>query len=121
MQAGRFVAAVIRARVEERPVPAFRYRNKGNLATIGRNAAVADLPWIRLSGWLAWVMWLVVHLFFIILFDNRVMVLFQWAWNYWTRNRSSRLITGEAPQLFREPAHPQGQGTAKVEVGERGG
>ena len=67
------------------------------MATIGRNAAVADLGWLRLSGYLAWLAWLFIHIVYLIEFQNRVMVLFQWFWNYLTRNRTARLITGERP------------------------
>ncbi len=95
MQQGRYVADVMRARLRGLASPAFRYRDKGNLATIGRAAAVADFGWIRLSGYVAWLLWLFVHLAYIIQFDNRVLVMVQWAWNYFTRNRSARLITRE--------------------------
>jgi NADH dehydrogenase len=95
MQQGKYVAEVIRRRLEGRPpLGPFRYHDRGNMATIGRAAAVADLGWIWLSGWLAWVTWLFVHILYLIEFDNRALVLFQWAWNYWTGNRSARLITG---------------------------
>ena len=67
------------------------------MATIGRAAAVADLGWLRLSGFFAWLIWLFVHLMNLVEFQNRVLVLVQWAWNYFTRNRSARLIMGESP------------------------
>jgi NADH dehydrogenase len=94
MQQGRHAAGLIQRRLRGESPFSFRYRDRGSLATIGRNAAVADLGWVRLSGHLAWVTWLFVHILFLIEFDNRVLVLFQWAWNYLTRNRSARLITG---------------------------
>ena len=65
------------------------------MATIGRNAAVAQIGWLKLTGFIAWLAWLFVHIVYLISFTNRVMVLFQWFWNYLTRNRSARLITGE--------------------------
>src|SRR5262249_53004171 len=94
MQQGQYVARVIQARLSNRPTSPFRYRDRGNMATIGRAQAVADLGWLRLSGFPAWVVWLTIHLIYIITFQNRLLVLIQWAWNYFTRNRSARLITG---------------------------
>lgn len=94
IQEGRYVADAIQARLRGGPVAPFHYKDKGNLATIGRAAAVADLGWIHLSGRLAWWMWLFVHIIYLIAFENRLLVLMQWAWNYLTRNRSARLITG---------------------------
>jgi NADH dehydrogenase len=96
MQQGNFVADLIRRRLENKP-PArpFRYKDYGNMAEIGRAAAVADLGWLHLSGYFAWLAWLFIHLIYLIQFDNRVLVLFQWAYSYITRNRSARLITGE--------------------------
>jgi len=88
MQMGRYVADVIRGK-ETGP---FRYRNKGSLATIGRSAGVADFGRVRFSGFPAWAAWLGVHLFFLIGFENRILVMTQWAWNYVTRNRSARLV-----------------------------
>jgi NADH dehydrogenase len=96
MQQGAYLANVIRRRLDGKDVSPFRYRDRGNLATIGRARAVADLGWLRLWGYPAWLVWLIVHLSFIVTFDNRILVLFQWAWNYFTRNRSARLITGDA-------------------------
>ncbi|WP_406695013.1 NAD(P)/FAD-dependent oxidoreductase [Singulisphaera sp. Ch08] len=72
----------------------FRYHDKGSLATIGRAAAVADLGWIRLSGLVAWLAWLFIHVLFLIGFRNRFVVLFEWAWSYVTYDRGARLITG---------------------------
>ena len=76
------------------PPGPFRYRNYGNLATIGRRAAVADFGWLRISGTLAWLLWGVVHIFFLIGFRNRVIVLLEWIWAYMTFQRGARLITG---------------------------
>lgn len=98
MQGGKYVARVIRSRVENRPTPGpFKYWDKGSMATIGRNKAVVDLYWFRFSGRLAWVTWLFIHLMYLVAFHNRVLVLTQWFWNYITRNRAARLITGEDP------------------------
>jgi NADH:quinone reductase (non-electrogenic) len=96
MQGGDYVAKVIRRRLDGSiPPDPFRYRDKGSMATIGRSRAVVDLNWIRFNGWFAWMAWLFVHITYLIQFQNRVLVLMQWAWNYFTRNRSARLITGE--------------------------
>lgn len=94
MQQGDHVARVIRARLAGiADPPAFRYHDSGVMATIGRAAAVVDLRWLRFSGWFAWLAWLFVHIARIIQFENRFLILTQWAWNYFTRNRSARLIT----------------------------
>jgi NADH dehydrogenase len=93
MQQGRYVARQIAARLEGRTSPPFRYVDKGSMATIGRAAAVADLGYVRLSGYPAWLAWLFIHLMYLVAFDNRLLALVQWAWNYLTRNRSARLIT----------------------------
>jgi len=93
IQEGRFVADLIQARLKQRPLPEFHYRHHGNLATIGRNHAVADLGWIRFNGILAWLAWAFLHLMYIVEFEDRVLVLVQWAWNYVTWSRSDLLIT----------------------------
>jgi NADH dehydrogenase len=96
IQQGRFVARNIERAVRGRPPkPKFHYFDKGNLATIGRSRAIADLHWIKLSGLPAWVAWLVVHLFFLIGFRNRLLVMIDWAYSYFTYKRGVRLITGE--------------------------
>jgi NADH:ubiquinone reductase (H+-translocating) len=95
MQSGRHVARQIRRLLEGRPTAPFRYRNKGIMATIGRRAAVAELPGrIHLSGALAWVAWLALHLVTLVGPRNRASVLINWAWNYLTWDRGPRLITG---------------------------
>ncbi len=97
IQAGRYAAKTILKRLggQGEKVQPFHYHDKGSLATIGRAAAVADLGWLRLSGLPAWIIWLFVHLLYIVEFQNRLLVLFQWAWLYITYNRSARLITGK--------------------------
>jgi NADH dehydrogenase len=94
IQQGRFVARLIDARLRGKTPPKFRYRDLGNLATIGRSAAVADFGRVRLSGFVAWVLWLFIHLMNIVNYRNRVLVFLQWGWNYVTHDRSARLITG---------------------------
>lgn len=93
MQQGRYVARVIEARLAGRSEAPFHYHDKGSMAVIGRAAGVADLGRLKLSGYLGWLAWLFIHLFYLAKFENRLLVLTQWAWNYWTRNRSARLIT----------------------------
>lgn len=95
MQQGHYAARVIQARQAGQTLPPFQYRDLGNMATIGRAAAVADLGRFHFSGWLGWVMWLFIHLLYIVQYQSRILVLIQWAWNYFTRNRAARLITGE--------------------------
>jgi NADH dehydrogenase len=96
MQQGNYVARLIGARLRGMTLRPFRYRNYGNLATVGRSAAVADFGRIRFNGFAAWVTWLFVHLMKLVRHENRVLVFVQWAFNYFTRNRSARLITGES-------------------------
>lgn len=95
MQQGRYVAETIDARVRGKATAPFRYRDRGSMATIGRAAAVTDLGFVRFNGTLAWLTWLFIHLLYLVEFDNRLLVLVQWAWNYLTWNRGARLITGE--------------------------
>ncbi len=100
IQEGEFVGKLIDARVGKKPLPAFKYRDRGSMATIGRHAAVAQLGRLRLAGYLGWLAWLFVHLMALVGFQNRLLVFVQWAWNYITLNRSARLITGGlAPPL----------------------
>lgn len=94
MQQGYYVANLIKRKTKAKKVKAFNYKNKGNLAVIGRNAAIADLGVIKLSGFIAWMIWLYVHLRYLVEFESKILVLFQWGWNYFTRNKSARLITG---------------------------
>jgi NADH dehydrogenase len=92
MQEGRAVAAnILRDLAGKPPIP-FRYRDPGIMATVGRNAGVALIRGISLKGWFGWVTWLVVHLFFIIGFRNRVAVMLRWAWNYLFYDRPIRFI-----------------------------
>jgi NADH dehydrogenase len=97
-QMGAYIAQVLRARVAQHPAPPpFRYRDYGNLATIGRRAAVVDLHGFKFSGYPAWVFWLVAHVFFLIGFRNRVVVLLDWAMAYWTYQRNARIVLGREP------------------------
>ena len=103
-QMGAHVAAVIRARLAGKPAPSFRYRDFGNLATIGRMAAVVHFGRLKLSGLLAWWFWLVVHILFLIGFRNRLVVMLNWAWAYWSYQRHARIIFGKPD----EPGEPTG-------------
>lgn len=94
-QMGRHVAGAIRARLRGQAAPAFRYRDWGNLATIGRMAAVVHFGRLKLSGLLAWWFWLLVHILFLIGFRNRVVVMFNWTWAYWSYQRAARIIFGD--------------------------
>jgi len=95
IQQGRFVAKLIRKELESSPRTAtFHYWDKGSLATIGRAAAVAEFGRIHISGFVAWLSWLFVHILFLIGFRNRLLVFIQWAWSYVTYERGARLITG---------------------------
>jgi NADH dehydrogenase len=109
MQEGRHAADMILRRLTGRPTQPFRYVDKGNLATIGKAAAVADFGFIRLSGLVAWLLWIVVHIAFLIGFRNRAIVLFEWAWAYFTSQRGARLITGD---LGRFPSPARGREAA---------
>ncbi len=97
LQQGAYAANVVRCRVESKAPPGpFKYNDRGNMAVIGRSTAVADLGWVSFNGYLAWLAWLFIHLLYLIQFESRMLVMFQWAWNYFTRNRSARLITNDA-------------------------
>lgn len=98
IQQGRYVGEAIGQRLQGKTPPGFRYVDKGSLAIIGRNAGVADFGRFHLDGFLAWTLWLFVHIYFLIGFDNKFLVLFQWAWNYLTRKRGAQLITGRDPR-----------------------
>jgi len=94
-QMGRLVAANIRARLAGKATSNFAYRDYGNLATIGRMAAVVDLGRLKFSGVLAWWFWLLMHVFFLIGFRNRLVVMLNWTWAYWSYQRAARIILGD--------------------------
>jgi NADH:ubiquinone reductase (H+-translocating) len=95
-QQGQYLGKALARRLAGRPWPGpFRFRNYGNMATIGRNAAIADFGWWRTAGLIAWLLWGVVHIYLLIGFRNRVVVAVEWLWAYLTRQRGARLITGE--------------------------
>lgn len=117
MQGGRHAARQIARDLAGKPRRPFRYRDKGNLATIGRAAAVADLGRLKLSGFPAWFVWVFIHILYLIGFRNRLVVLIQWAWAYLWHHRAIRLITGDA-RLHLERAR---SGTAAESRGDRSG
>jgi NADH dehydrogenase len=116
MQEGRYVARAIRRSIAGRELPPFRFRNKGELATIGRGAAVASLPGgIHLSGLLGWMVWMGVHIFYLIGFRNRVAVMLEWAWAYVRRRSRPQIITGELPSdSIPERRAPHGRRAVQV-------
>jgi NADH dehydrogenase len=95
MQEGRYAARAVRERLQGRTPRPFRYVDKGNLATIGRRRAVGDLKGVHLSGLPAWLTWLTVHLFYLVGFQNRLLVFIRWVVSFVTRGRGARLITYE--------------------------
>ncbi|EFH85525.1 NAD(P)/FAD-dependent oxidoreductase [Ktedonobacter racemifer] len=103
MQQGNYIGSLIVQKVKgsQASEPAFQYTNKGNLATVGRSFGIADFGRVRIWGFLGWLLWLAVHIFFLIGFRNRVLVIFQWAWAYLTFQRGARLIT------YPRPSHSQ--------------
>lgn len=105
-QQGAYAASAIVAHIEGRPIPAFRYRHYGNLATIGRRRAVIDFGWCKVRGLMAWLLWSTVHVFFLVGFRNRLSVGMGLAWNYLTFARHARLITGDMPEAGELPSAP---------------
>jgi NADH dehydrogenase len=111
IQGGRYVGKTMRRRLRGEPTPPFRYRDLGDVAVIGRLAGVTNIPWLgpfgRTGGFLAWLLWLGIHISYLIGFANRIVVTIRWAWSFFTHGRSSRLITGQ-PLLppIEEPEPP---------------
>lgn len=117
MQQGRYAARLIRARLRGRTRPPFRYVNKGDVATVGRAHAVADLPGVRLSGFPAWLFWLGLHLYYLVGFQNRLLVLTRWAFSFFTRGRGARLITGDDAHRLTRCSPPGSAATAATIAG----
>ncbi|MCU0477754.1 MAG: NAD(P)/FAD-dependent oxidoreductase [Chloroflexi bacterium] len=113
IQPGQYVGKAIRRRLSGEPVPPFRFTDKGDVAVIGRLAGVTNIGWLgpfgKQGGFTAWLMWLVIHIFYLIGFANRIVVVVRWAWSFFTSGRGTRLITG-TPLLppISEPAAPGG-------------
>ena len=106
MQQGRYVADLITRRIRGRPEQPFHYHDKGNVATVGRSFAIVDLSRVKLSGFLAWVLWMAIHIFYLIGFRNRLLVMLEWAWAYFTFQRGARLITWQTPSAEAETMSP---------------
>lgn len=103
MQQGEYLAQLLKKRLVGETITPFHYIDKGSLAVIGHHSAVVNLGFIKLDGFLAWLIWLLAHIYYLIEFDNKLVVMVQWGWNYFTRGRGARLITGEAsPSTFVE-------------------
>jgi NADH:ubiquinone reductase (H+-translocating) len=94
-QEGKYVANLIAKRLVGESLPAFEYNDAGSLSVIGRNSAVADFGKVKMSGFFAWLIWIFVHIYYLIEFDNKLVVFIQWTWSYFTRKRGARLITGD--------------------------
>ena len=109
IQMGQHVAKQIRRDLRGEPREKFRYRDKGDLATIGRAAAVARLGRLKLSGFSAWLIWVLVHIMYLIGFRNRILVMLQWGWAYNTNHRVIRLITGDQQVEIRRARSPDDQ------------
>lgn len=114
MQQGHYVARLVKQQLKGQAVSSFKYEDAGSLAVIGQNSAVADLGFIKFSGPIAWFVWIFAHIFYLIEYDNKLVVMLQWGWNYFTRNRGARLITGEAT-LGKVTAETNG---SRISVGE---
>ena len=97
MQQGKYVAKLIKARLKGKDYKNFEYLDKGSLAVIGRNKAIAEIWKFSFGGITAWYIWAFIHIRYLIEFDSKILVMFQWAWNYLTMKRGARLITGDAP------------------------
>lgn len=97
MQQGKYVANLLKKRLIGEDYTDFTYKDKGSLAVIGRNKAVADLGFLKFDGFFAWLVWVFIHIRYLIEYDNKLLVIFQWAWNYFTMKRGARLITGDDP------------------------
>lgn len=102
VQQGEYLAQLIQKRLQNQTVEPFFYKDRGSLAVIGQNKAVVDLGFIKLTGVIAWFVWIWAHIYYLIEFDNKLIVMMQWGWNYFTRGRGARLVTGEGSISYRE-------------------
>ena len=112
MKQGEYVASLLKKRAAGKTVTQFKYQDLGSMAVIGQNKAVANLNFTRLSGFAAWIVWIFAHIYYLIEFDNKLVVMIQWAWNYITLGRGARLIT-EKPSLQLEIEPPKKPEIAK--------
>lgn len=118
---GKYAAECIVADLQRHPRKPFHYNDRGSLATIGRAAAVAQFPKFKLTGYPAWLAWLFIHILFLIGFRNRILVMIEWAWSYFTYDRGARLITDEVGRLRERTSSPDSgvPGPVQVESVER--
>jgi NADH dehydrogenase len=114
MQMGDVTADNILGEINGRSRKNFRYVNKGTMATIGRSKAIVDFHGLHFSGFIAWMMWLFLHVYFLIGFRNRIYVMMEWFWAYLSRERSARLITGDADEL-RDALHFLNSGNEDID------
>ncbi len=122
IQQGHYAARLVRDRLRRESTEPFHYRDKGNVATIGRGKAVVDLGWLRLSGLPAWILWLVIHIWYLIGFQNRLLVIMQWLFSFLSRGRSSRLITADPePGGLHELPQPAPRGAVDRDLGHDAG
>lgn len=119
MQMGTLTAKNILADLKNTPRKNFKYVDKGTMATIGRSKAIADVQGFHFKGFIAWMMWLFLHVFFLIGFRNRILVLVEWFWAYLTRERSARLITGDAKELRNALSFLEGEDAVVAEMQKR--
>ena len=108
MQSGKYVARLIKSRLQGETISPFQYWDWGSLAVIGKHAAVVDMGFLKLSGFLAWTFWMFIHVFYLLEFDNKLIVMIQWAWSYFTSGKGARMITapGEQPRIQLEENSP---------------
>jgi NADH:ubiquinone reductase (H+-translocating) len=118
VQEGKYVAKLIQLRQQGATLPPFQYDDAGSLAVIGHHEAVVNLRSFKLWGPVAWFIWVFAHIYYLIEFDNKLVVMVQWAWNYFTRNRGARLITGDATgeSPLAQDYRPVSSGKSPVEV-----
>jgi len=121
MQEGQYVAKLLKDRMNGKATAPFRYTEVGSLAVIGQNSAVVDLGFVKFSGFFAWLVWIFAHVYYLIEFDNKMVVMMQWGWNYFTRGRGARLITGEKDlqsgfKLYQEYAEKDSKVNIKVKA-----
>lgn len=130
IQQGHYLGKLLRARVQGKPpIGQFRYTDKGSLAVIGRNSAVADINGMHMGGFLAWLIWIFVHIAFLVGFDRKLMVMTQWAWNYLTSRRGSRLILNtdylaslpDPRQFTMQDTHPAARQVGAPAISQQGG
>ena len=115
MQEGEYVAKLIKKQCQGQSLKPFKYFDLGSMAVIGQNKAVANLGFAQFSGFMAWFIWVVAHIYYLVEFDNKLVVMIQWAWNYVTLGRGARLITGKTA-IYAVTEEPKKVGDKKLEL-----